>query len=99
MNNRPFVVRQQDQPFVNLEITGIEPHEVEAMEDRLKADILRVFEALPPITLCSLCSIRPFCSLLTNMICLCAKDAAHYNGLILLHEENDEGRLVGHWEK
>jgi hypothetical protein len=36
------VVRQQDLPFVNLEITGIEPEEVEAMEQRLKNDILKV---------------------------------------------------------
>jgi hypothetical protein len=36
------VVRQQDMPFNNLEITGIEPGEVEAMEQRLKADILQV---------------------------------------------------------
>lgn len=42
VNNRPFVVRQQDLPFNNLEITGIEPDEVEAMEQRLKADILQV---------------------------------------------------------
>jgi hypothetical protein len=36
------VVRQQDLPFNNLEITGIEPDEVEAMEQRLKADIIQV---------------------------------------------------------
>ncbi|KAL6070801.1 Paladin [Balamuthia mandrillaris] len=40
INNRPFVVRQHDQPFANLEITGIEPERVEAMEKRLKKDIL-----------------------------------------------------------
>lgn len=42
INSRPFVVRQQDSPFSNLEITGIEPDEVEAMEDRLKNDVLEV---------------------------------------------------------
>jgi hypothetical protein len=61
------VVRQQDLPFVNLEITGIEPEEVEAMEQRLKNDIL--------------------------------KDAAKYNGRVLVHEETDDGRLVGNWEE
>jgi hypothetical protein len=67
VNNRPFVVRQQDMPFNNLEITGIEPGEVEAMEQRLKADILQ--------------------------------DAAKYDGRVLIHEESDDGRLVGNWEQ
>jgi len=47
VNNRPFVVRQMDEPFANLEITGIQPQEVEAMEERLKADILLVHYSCP----------------------------------------------------
>jgi len=67
VNNRPFGVGQMDEPFANLEITGIQPQEVEAMEERLKADILL--------------------------------DASKYNGRILLHEESDDGRIVGVWEE
>ncbi|KAG1680951.1 hypothetical protein FOA52_009910 [Chlamydomonas sp. UWO 241] len=40
INGAPFVVREADQPFSNLEYTGIDKRRVEAMEDRLKSDIL-----------------------------------------------------------
>ncbi|KAL6757552.1 inositol hexakisphosphate-domain-containing protein [Haematococcus lacustris] len=40
INGNPFVVREADQPFNNLEYTGIDRSRVEDMELRLKADIL-----------------------------------------------------------
>lgn len=40
INGNPFVVREADQPFSNLEYTGINRVRVEEMEVRLKADIL-----------------------------------------------------------
>ena len=40
INTRPFVVRKYKDPFKNLEITGINPARVEAMEQRLKQDVL-----------------------------------------------------------
>ena len=41
INGRPFVVREADKPFQNLEYTGIDRTRVEDMERRLKADVLR----------------------------------------------------------
>lgn len=41
INGRPFVVREADKPFQNLEYTGIDRSRVEDMERRLKADVLR----------------------------------------------------------
>jgi hypothetical protein len=40
VNGRPFVVREADKPFANLEYTGIDRVRVEGMEARLKADVL-----------------------------------------------------------
>lgn len=40
INGQPFVVREADQPFSNLEYTGIDRSRVEDMEVRLKQDIL-----------------------------------------------------------
>ncbi|KAM3683231.1 hypothetical protein ACB098_12G130800 [Castanea mollissima] len=40
INGRPFVLRDVEQPFSNLEYTGINRHRVEEMESRLKQDIL-----------------------------------------------------------
>ncbi|KAG2430310.1 hypothetical protein HYH02_013787 [Chlamydomonas schloesseri] len=41
INGNPFVVREADQPFCNLEYTGIDRSRVEDMERRLKEDILQ----------------------------------------------------------
>ena len=41
INGRPFVVREADKPFQNLEYTGIDRSRVEDMESRLKADVLK----------------------------------------------------------
>ena len=40
INGRPFVVREADKPFANLEYTGIDRERVEGMEARLKQDVL-----------------------------------------------------------
>ena len=40
INGRPFVVREADKPFANLEYTGIDRENVEDMEIRLKMDVL-----------------------------------------------------------
>ncbi|KAL3652986.1 hypothetical protein CASFOL_002667 [Castilleja foliolosa] len=40
INCRPFVLRDVEQPFSNLEYTGINRVRVEQMEDRLKEDVL-----------------------------------------------------------
>eukprot|EP01119_Soliformovum_irregulare_P014208 TRINITY_DN3878_c0_g1_i1.p1 TRINITY_DN3878_c0_g1~~TRINITY_DN3878_c0_g1_i1.p1 ORF type:complete len:1108 (-),score=338.31 TRINITY_DN3878_c0_g1_i1:397-3720(-) len=40
INQRPFVLRNYDSPFSNLEYTGIDTNRVEEMEQRLKRDIL-----------------------------------------------------------
>lgn len=40
VNGRPFVVREADKPFANLEYTGIDRQRVEDMENRLKDDVL-----------------------------------------------------------
>lgn len=40
VNGRPFVVREADKPFANLEYTGIDRERVEDMEKRLKSDVL-----------------------------------------------------------
>lgn len=40
INGKPYVVREADQPFCNLEYTGIDRSRVEDMEKRLKQDIL-----------------------------------------------------------
>ncbi|KAK2078696.1 hypothetical protein QBZ16_003536 [Prototheca wickerhamii] len=40
INGAPFVVREADKPFANLEYTGIDRERVEAMEARLKLDVL-----------------------------------------------------------
>lgn len=40
INGRPFVLRDVEQPFSNLEYTGINRVRVEQMEDRLKEDVL-----------------------------------------------------------
>ncbi|KAL6785014.1 hypothetical protein ACKKBG_A02080 [Auxenochlorella protothecoides x Auxenochlorella symbiontica] len=41
VNGAPFVVREADKPFANLEYTGIDRERVEAMEARLKLDVLQ----------------------------------------------------------
>ncbi len=41
INGRPYVVREADAPFSNLEYTGITRARVEDMEDRLKQDVLQ----------------------------------------------------------
>eukprot|EP00882_Tetradesmus_deserticola_P024636 GHRQ01026937.1.p1 GENE.GHRQ01026937.1~~GHRQ01026937.1.p1 ORF type:complete len:178 (+),score=59.55 GHRQ01026937.1:160-693(+) len=41
INGKPFVVRESDQPFRNVEYTGIDRSRVEDMEARLKRDVLR----------------------------------------------------------
>ena len=46
INGRPYVVREADKPFQNLEYTGIDRSRVEEMETRLKADVL--LEVRPP---------------------------------------------------
>nr|XP_027099730.1 paladin-like isoform X1 [Coffea arabica] len=40
INGRPFVLRDVERPFSNLEYTGINRQRLEQMEDRLKEDIL-----------------------------------------------------------
>lgn len=40
INGRPYVVREADKPFANLEYTGINGERVEDMEARLKQDVL-----------------------------------------------------------
>lgn len=40
INGKPFVVREAERPFSNLEYTGIDRERVEDMEGRLKADVL-----------------------------------------------------------
>ncbi|CAI8615290.1 unnamed protein product [Vicia faba] len=40
INGRPFVLRDVERPFSNLEYTGINRDRVEQMEDRLKEDIM-----------------------------------------------------------
>lgn len=40
INGRPYVVREADKPFQNLEYTGIDRSRVEDMEARLKRDVL-----------------------------------------------------------
>lgn len=40
INGKPFVVREAERPFSNLEYTGIDRERVEGMEARLKADVL-----------------------------------------------------------
>lgn len=40
INGKPFVVRDADKPFANLEYTGIDRARVEAMEERLKHDVI-----------------------------------------------------------
>ncbi|KAI8474087.1 MAG: inositol hexakisphosphate-domain-containing protein [Monoraphidium minutum] len=40
VNGKPYVVREADQPFCNLEYTGIDRSRVEDMEARLKRDVL-----------------------------------------------------------
>ncbi|CAI9099930.1 OLC1v1036826C1 [Oldenlandia corymbosa var. corymbosa] len=40
INGRPFVLRDVERPFSNMEYTGINRQRVEQMEDRLKDDIL-----------------------------------------------------------
>ena len=46
INGRPYVVREADKPFQNLEYTGIDRSRVEDMEKRLKDDVLQ--EVRPP---------------------------------------------------
>ncbi|GJP69891.1 hypothetical protein CLOP_g893 [Closterium sp. NIES-67] len=41
INGRPFVLREVERPFTNLEYTGINRARVEQMEARLKKDVLR----------------------------------------------------------
>lgn len=41
INGRPYVLREVERPFTNLEYTGINRERVEEMEDRLKQDILQ----------------------------------------------------------
>ncbi|KAF6255732.1 inositol hexakisphosphate-domain-containing protein [Scenedesmus sp. NREL 46B-D3] len=41
INGKPYVVRESDQPFRNVEYTGIDRSRVEDMEARLKRDVLR----------------------------------------------------------
>jgi len=41
INGKPFVVREAERPFSNLEYTGIDRERVEGMEARLKADVLQ----------------------------------------------------------
>lgn len=41
INGKPFVVREAERPFSNLEYTGIDRARVEGMEARLKADVLQ----------------------------------------------------------
>lgn len=66
INNRPFCLRDVDNPYRNLEYTGISTERVEAMEKQLKRDVL--------------------------------EEAVKYNGQFLLHDETDDGVLVGVWE-
>jgi hypothetical protein len=40
INGKPFVVREAERPFSNLEYTGIDRERVEGMEARLKQDVL-----------------------------------------------------------
>jgi hypothetical protein len=40
INGKPFVVRESERPFSNLEYTGIDRQRVEGMEARLKEDVL-----------------------------------------------------------
>jgi hypothetical protein len=40
VNNRPFVFRDLAQPYVNVEITGIETHSIERIEDTLREDVM-----------------------------------------------------------
>ena len=41
INGKPFVVREAERPFSNLEYTGIDRERVEGMEARLKQDVLQ----------------------------------------------------------
>eukprot|EP00899_Mesostigma_viride_P028287 jgi/Mesvir1/8643/Mv02588-RA.1 len=41
VNGRPFVLREVERPFSNLEYTGINTERVEQMEARMKEDVLR----------------------------------------------------------
>lgn len=41
INGQPFVLREADKPFSNVEYTGIDAGRVEDMERRLKDDVLQ----------------------------------------------------------
>ena len=41
INGKPFVVREAERPFSNLEYTGIDRQRLESMEARLKQDVLQ----------------------------------------------------------
>ena len=62
INGRPFVLREDERPFKNLqEYTGIDVRRLEQMELRLKNDILQVCHHLVAfccILLCSLCACQ-----------------------------------------
>ena len=66
INGHPYVLREMEQPFSNLEYPGITRARVEAMELRLKHDVL--------------------------------KEAAQYEGAVMVSYELPDGRVVDKWE-
>jgi len=67
LNGRPFVLRNVHSPLQNINLyTGIDPHDAEMMEERLKSDVL--------------------------------DEAVHFNGSILVHEENVKSKVEESWE-
>ena len=63
IQNSPYVLRDFDKPYVNLENTGISTRRIEAMEKTLRLDAI--------------------------------KEAKQYSGRLLLHDEDDDGNLMG----
>ena len=66
VNNRPFVLRDSDVPYTNIEHTGITARRLEAMEKQLKLDA--------------------------------QIEAAKCGNKLLLHDEDELGNLIVHWE-
>ena len=52
INGTPYVLREVQRPFANVEYTGIDSRRVEAMERRLKEDVLREVAQFGGVLVC-----------------------------------------------
>jgi protein-tyrosine phosphatase len=101
VNERPFVLRDGDNPYINIEHTGINTRRLEAMERQLRRDILaegdrmQQMHAAGDTFMLAASSPTPDQSYTVALAPITHSSSSDYR--VLLHDEDENGNLIAVW--